>query len=377
LSGGGARAAYQAGVLRHILEISQEADGKVPFEILVGTSAGAINLAVLAAHASSFREACELMCTQWEGISTSRVFQTEAGKLARNALRWLFDLTLGGAVDRREPRGKSLVSTEPLAQLTRELLPSGAIDQNIQNGVIEAVAVSATDYDTGALTIFIQARRDRTLWRRYSRVSRYDRITPEHILASCSLPILFPAVRIGNAYYGDGSIRNTAPLSPAIHLGARKILAIGVREHLQAPIEEMSKGSEVTYPTAAKISGVLFDSIFLDALETDREQMARINRLLEQLPGGATDDRGVRMHPIEFLYLGPSQNLALLAGKHRDEMPRTIRYMLRGLGAMGESGNELLSYLLFEDGYCRALLDLGYQDARGRSKEIRDFLWPQ
>jgi NTE family protein len=221
----------------------------------------------------------------------------------------------------------------------------------------------------------VQASQNRTLWRRYSRTSRYDKITAAHILASCALPILFPAVRIGNTYYGDGSIRNTAPLSPAIHLGARKILAIGVREVVQEPEDQQKKEREPRYPATAKISGVLFDAIFLDALESDREQMLRINRLLEYLPNGAKDDRGVKLQPIELLYIGPSQRLSDMAVKHRHEMPKFIRYMLRGLGAKGKSGGVLFSYILFESGYCRELIDLGYQDAKANSEAIQRFLW--
>jgi NTE family protein len=380
LSGGGARAAYQAGVLRHIEEIARELGGKqedprIPFEILVGTSAGALNAAALASRASSFRDAVDLMVNNWHDVSTDKVFHSSAWRLVRNGMRWLLDLTLGGAENRREPRGRALVDADPLAHLVERLLPAGAIESHIQAGILDAVAITATDYDSGALTIFVQGRKDRTLWRRYSRVARYDEILPAHILASCALPILFPAVRIGNSYFGDGSIRNTAPLSPAIHLGARKVLAIGGREQVSLPADLVVKGDEARYPALAKISGVLLDSIFLDALESDREQMMRINKLLEQLPDDATDDRGVRMRPIDFLYLGPSQDLAALALKHRHEMPRTIRYMLRGLGASGKTGGDLLSYLLFEAGYCRELLDLGYQDARARTSEIQRFLW--
>ena len=375
LSGGGARAAYQAGVLRRIVEISPEPDGRIPFEILVGTSAGALNLAVAAARADSLRSAVDTMCEHWENIRTEKVFSSSTLNIVKNMLRWLLDLTLGGAENRREPRARSLVDTAPLGRLMTELLPAGAIETHIRSGILDAVAVSATDYDTGALTIFVQARRDRTLWRRYSRVARYDEITPAHVLASCALPILFPAVRIGNTYYGDGSVRNTAPLSPAIHLGARKILAIGVREQVSTPADLAPKRDDAQYPSIAGISGILLDSIFLDALETDREQMMRINRLLEQIPEGATDARGVRMRPIDFLYLGPSKDLSDIALAHRSEMPRTVRHMLKGLGAAGTAGGELLSYLLFEPGYSRELLALGYEDARAKSAEIQRFLW--
>lgn len=375
LSGGGARAAYQAGVLRHICEISSEDGGRIPFEILVGASAGAINLAALASNATSFAEAMRITCARWNDIATHEVFDARATHIGANAFRWFLDLALGGAVETAEPRAKSLVDTSPLRKLIEGFMKLDAIEAHIANGVIEAVAVSATDYQSGALTIFVQSQGQRTLWRRYSRFARYDKITADHILASCAIPILFPAVKIGNAYYGDGSIRNTAPLSPAIHLGARKVLAIGVREMLTRPVEPVPETTLAQYPSPARISGVLLDSIFLDALEMDREQMMRVNRLLESIPDAVSDDRGVRMQPIDFLYIGPSKNLAEIAGRHRDEIPRSIRYMLKGLGANAANGGNFLSYLLFEKGYCRELLELGYADAKSRSDEIRDFLW--
>jgi NTE family protein len=231
------------------------------------------------------------------------------------------------------------------------------------------------NFETGDLTVFIEAIMERTLWRRASRTSQYSRITPSHILASCALPFLFPAVRIGDSYYGDGSIHNTAPISPAIHLGARKILSIGVRERSPRSPRRAATENSPRYPSPAKISGVLLDSIFMDALEADREQMERINELLAHVSASQAERHPQRLRRIDFLYLGPSRDLADVALEHGRELPRSIRYMLRGLGGRDESGGELLSYLLFEPGYCRALLDLGYQDTLARAQEVKDFLW--
>jgi NTE family protein len=374
LSGGGARAAYQGGVLRAILELSREHGRKVPFEILVGVSAGAINLAALARHAGDFGAAVDEMTRRWETIETAKIFKTNFGAVFTNAVRWFLDLALGGIFKHNEPRGKALVDTDPLRRLVNELLPPGCIDEHLRTGVIAGVAVSAMNFSSGELTVFIEASAERTLWRRATRTSEHARITPMHILASCALPVLFPAVRIGSAFFGDGSIHNMAPISPAIHLGARKVLAIGVRE--PAPSRERKPPAEgdERYPSPAKITGVLLDSIFMDSLEADREQMERINELLPQA-AAHKDRQPQRMRRIDFLYLGPSRNLAEVALEHRHELPKSIRYMLRGLGARGGSGGELISYLLFEPGYCRALLDLGYRDTLARAREVENFLW--
>jgi NTE family protein len=375
MTGGGARAAYQAGVFRHLLEVSREADGRIPFEILVGVSAGAINLATMATHAGDFRRACEVMTTQWQNVTTARVFRTNLSSLIFNAIRTFLDITLKGMSEHYKVKSKALVDTTPLAELLRGLMTEGAIAHHLEAGILQAVAVSATDYKSGALTIFVQTRTDRTLWKRQSRAARYDVITPAHVLASCSLPILFPAVQIGSAYYGDGSIRNTAPLSPAIHLGARKILAIGVRCEESIPVPSPPAEDTPPYPSPAQIGGILLNAIFFDAMEEDREQMNRINQVIERLPELKGTDAHVDWRPIELLYLGPSRDLGKIAAEHRTEMPRSVGYLLRGLGAEGAGGADLLSYLLFESGYCRTLLELGYQDARARSEEIQSFLY--
>jgi NTE family protein len=374
LTGGGARAAYQAGVLRRILEVSRAPEGRLPWDVLVGVSAGAINLAALAVNASSFTTACEVMDRHWRNVTTERVFHTSAGGLLLNAGRWLFDLLVGGALDTYSPKARALADTAPLAALLRDLIPEGAIDRQLDAGILKAVAVTATDYSSGALTVFVHSRSDRTLWQRYSRHARYDRITPSHVLASCSLPMLFPAVRIGSAYYGDGSIRNSKPISPAVHLGARKVMAIGVRCAASIPVPTPPSSETPSYPTPARITGTLLNAVFYDALEEDREQLTRINGVLERL----SREERTRLHlpwrPVDFLYLGPSRDLGHVAQEHRAELPRSVRHLLRGLGTEVKGGADLLSYLLFESGYCRALLELGYEDARARSDEITAFV---
>lgn len=411
LSGGGARAAYQAGVLLRLSELAVSSGAAMPFEILVGASAGAINTAVLASYADDFPRAIEVMTRKWRTIATSQVFDARASSIGVNAFRWFLDLALGGALESSAPRAKALVDTAPLQDLVQELLVPGAIARHLAAGILQAVAISATDYQTGNLTIFVESGRNRTLWRRYSRVARHDSLTAAHVMASCAIPILFPAIRIGRHYFGDGSIRNTAPLSPAIRLGARRVLAITVRDPVPQPqadpprtAPQRSGGSslklvtassqtpgesapvpppageeeprESAYPSPARISGLLLDSVFLDALEIDREQMNRINRLLELLEETPLPEHAMGLQPIEFLAISPSRSLSRIALEHVHEIPKSIRYMLRGLGANSESGGAFLSYLLFEKGYCRELLDLGYADASARDEELRALLWP-
>jgi NTE family protein len=294
-----------------------------------------------------------------------------------NVLRWLMTLSSGGASEQIGTRVKSLLDTKPLAKLIRDLMQPYRIQEHLDKGLLEGIAVSATCYDSGDLTVFIQTGLNQTVWRRFSRLAKRSFITPEHILASCALPILFPAVKIQERFYGDGSIRNMAPLSPAIHLGAERILAIGVREQLgesESP-PPPAANPDSRYPSLAGISGLLLDSIFLDALESDRENMERINRLSGLLPRQLKPGRKEWFRQIKFLYIGPSKRLSLIAQKHQQALPRTLKYMLRGLGLKADSGGELLSYLLFESAYCQELLALGYEVARSRSDEIKSFLW--
>lgn len=379
LTGGGARAAYQAGALKRIEELSREHGEQLPFEVLVGVSAGSINVAALAANASSFDRACSVMTERWSTISTDKVFSTNLLAIGWAALRWLFDFFLGGIFRRPKPQGRSLVSTAPLEKLLGELLPEGAIAEHLESGILKAVAVSATNFTTGELTSFVQAPRNLTLWKRPKRLARYDCITARHILASTALPFFFPAVRIGDAYYGDGSIRNTAPLSPAIHLNSRRILAIGVRYTSETDEAGPVPDEPVEYPSPVKIAGTMLNSIFLDALEDDRNQLRRINRLIERTQAnGPTDGKDrVRLpfRKVECMYLGPSEDLGKLARRHQGKLPRTVRYLLGGLGAKGDGASDFNSYLLFEAEYCRELLELGYNDAVARSDELREFLF--
>lgn len=362
LSGGGARGAYQAGVLLGLLEQGLFPRGPLPFPILVGTSAGALNAATLAAHADSFERGVSELVSVWGTMRAERVFRTDLPAILSNGLGWLRDLTLGGLLGRVGSR--SLLDTRPLAALL-ERIPLDRIPGHVEAGLLRAVSVGAVSYATGNGVLFLQGQRDLPLWERpRQRVERTALGVP-HLLASSAIPLFFPAVTIDGRPFGDGCVRNNTPLSPAIQLGASKILSIGVRQPF--PLAESSPAPE---PSAAQIVGVLLDAVMLDALESDTEHCQRVNRALL-----TTGDEAGELRPVEVLCFTPSQSLSAMALELRHQIPLLVRYLLGGLGDR-DSSAELISYLLFDASFTGALLALGCSDVRQRREELRAFLSP-
>ncbi len=358
-SGGGARGAYQAGCVRAMAEILGEE--VLPFGIITGVSAGAINGAYLASNPLNFSAAAEELAGFWEHLEFSSVISTRPPILTKIAAEWISDLSFGAF--KSQTRIKSLVSTAPLVELLREKLPIEQVNHFVKEGVIRAFAVTATDYQTSQNITFVQSPYTNCGWSRQNRQSEFTDIRLEHVLASSAIPILFPPVAIGDRYFGDGMLRNMAPLSPAIHLGARHLVVIGVRA--QYP-DQLAK---TVRPTAARVMSVMINSALLDSIDADFERLNRYNELAEM-----TDALGLSspLSYIRHLYLRPSQDIASIAMKYADALPVTFRYLLQGLGSAEESG-ELISYLLFSPEYCRALLDLGYQDTLARHEEVSAF----
>ncbi len=364
LSGGGARASYQVGVLRHIGQHRPE----LAVPILTGVSAGAINAVFLAAHTGDLREKTEDLTAKWCSLTTDRVFRSDPLSLARTAARWAFTLGSGGRRITRE--AQSLVDTSPLRAFLEERLSTDGIMENIESGALVALAVSVTAYDTGQTTTFVAGAPDIEMWERPLRSSVRDQITVDHVMASSAIPILFPAVEIDTRYFGDGSIRQSAPLAPAVHLGADKILAVSSRYPRSAAEAREAKASG--YPPPAQIIGLMFNSIFLDTLDADAARLTRINHTLSHIPEEVRRDYALR--PIDLMVIRPSRDLGKLALEYQENLPRTLRFFVKGLGTRGGRNADFISYLLFEREYIGRLQQLGEEDAEKQWPDIARFL---
>jgi len=362
LAGGGARAAYGVGALSAIAERAPQLE----FPILTGVSAGAINAVYLAAHPGPLPAAVAALRAQWSRLVVDRVYRVRPAALLGSLLRGLADALLSRRGGTAAVHG--LLDMSPLRRVLEATLDFGEIDAKIAAGRLRAAALSATAYPGGETVTFVHGPPDAPTWRRASRYAVRDRLTLRHVLASAALPILFPAVRIGDGYYGDGSVRQTAPLAPAIHLGAQAILVVTQRG---APEPGGSAPPRREYPALAEVIGLLLHAIFLDALEADAERLERVNRLLARLPDGAGPE-GLR--PVKLLLLRPSRDLGALALGSGAKLPPLIRWLARGMGGDRATAVDFLSYLLFDPAYTSALIELGYADARADWARVEEFL---
>jgi len=361
LSGGGARGAYHVGVLAGLAE-------RLPgleFPILSGMSVGAINTFYLAAHPGPLASAVAGLREQWDRLTSDEVYRVRPARLAGSVLRWVWH----GATGRR--RGPvavhGLADTEPLRAFLAQSVDPGGIDANIVYGRLRSVALSAMSDTTGRSVTFVQGAADTPTWERAERIAMRTRLTLDHVMASAALPILFPAVRIGAEFYGDGSVRQTAPLAPALHLGARAIVAIG----LSTPRRAGSAGHASAYPSAAEALGLLFDAIFHDALEADAERLDRLNLLLAALPPHGPAPDGLR--PVELLLLHPTRDLADLAAGQGRLLPPGVRRIVRALGGQRDAASEFLGFLLFHPIHTSRLVEAGYDDVRAQWPTIERF----
>lgn len=380
LGGGGARAAYQVGVLRVVARLWREmrADPRLqdqPFGVMTGTSAGAINAAALACRADDFAGAVEALSTVWSAFRAEQVYRCNTLSLVGNGARWTALLTLGWALRHWRPR--SLLDNTPLQCLLRRVVPLQRLPSLLARRELHALAVSASSYSDGRHVTFFQAGEAIPPWQRQQRYSAPTQLVHEHLLASSAIPFLFPATRLHHngqgAWYGDGSMRQTAPLSPAIHLGSQRLLVIGAGR-LGTPTD--STPSDPRYPSLAQVAGHTLSSIFLDALAVDIERMQRINQTLQLLPASARALSPLR--PLEALVICPSERLDAIAARHVSALRRPVRLLLEATGVrQGEARSAALaSYLLFEAPFTQELMALGEQDALHRRDELRDWLAP-
>jgi len=366
LTGGGARAAYQVGVLLAIAKLSRQRKHN-PFPILCGTSAGAINAAGLACLADNFGKSVAILARIWRNMEAGHIYRADALGIGISGARWLQALALGWLIG--EPP-RSLLDNTPLRHLLGRHLDFAGIERAIASGALHALSISASGYETGENISFFQAHPSAQAWNRVQRMGIRSAIGIDHLLASSAIPFVFPATRIHREYFGDGSMRQVAPISPAIHLGAERVLIIGAGRASEYQVRQASE----SYPSLAQIAGHALSSIFLDGLATDIERMQGINRMLEAGPKIADAHPEIALRPIRTLVISPSQRLDRIAAEHASALPWPVKYLLSGIGAMNRRGGALTSYLLFEKPYTRALIDLGYADSMARSEEIGSFL---
>ncbi len=362
LPGGGARGAYQVGVLKAIDELA--AHGKNPFPVICGTSAGAINAAVMASHAHEFSTGVQRLEKFWRSMYCARVYRTDAWTVFKHAMRFAINLFSAGLI-RTDP--KAFLDNMPLRRFLQSTLRLEGIQTAIDLGALRGVAVTASGYTSASATSYFQAQAGIAAWERTRRRGTATRLDIHHLLASAALPILFPAERIGNEYFGDGGMRMVAPLSPAIHLGANRIMVIGTRD--EKP--DLPPESPTHYPSAGEIGGYLMDTIFMDTLNADLARMRRINRTLELVPEEKRMQAG--LIKIDSLVIKPSKDLRHITRDHVREIPLSVQLLLRALGGWGRDWR-MASYLLFASSYCSELIDLGYADGMNAQAEIIRFL---
>ena len=367
LAGGGARAAYEVGVLAAIADRLPTLE----FPILTGVSAGAINASYLAAYPGTFAAAVGALRAQWAQLTADRVYRLRPFRVGPALLRALLETMLGHRTDPATVRG--LVDMQPLREFLASAIDFAGIDAKIDAGRLQAVALSTTSYATGETVTFVQGPPTVPTWRRALRQGVRASLTLDHVMASAALPVLFPAVRLDGVFYGDGSVRQTAPLSPAIHLGARGLLVI-TQQRSPAPSAAATPpqaSAPRDYPTLAEVVGLLLHAIFLDAIEADVERLERVNRMLARLPATPPPEG---MRPVELLLMRPSRNLGAMAQGSGAKLPFLIRWAVRMMGGERVASADFLSYLLFDPGYTSALIELGYGDTQNDWGRIERFL---
>lgn len=363
LPGGGARAAYQVGALRAIADLLP-ARAANPFPIVTGTSAGAVNATAIAVHADRFRVAVGNLERVWRNFEVNQVFRADTASMMRSGLHWLLAMMSGGWL---LPPPRSLFDNSPLRELLKEQFDFTQVRRSIAAGHLEALAMSAAGYISARSVSFYTAKPGCEPWSRMRRAGEPADLSLDHLMASVAVPFLFPPVLLGEEYYGDGAMREANPFSAAIHLGAQRLLVIGTRNEARTPTPVPPQ-----CPTFGQIFGYMLDALFSDGLYSDLERLTQLNQLVDQI--GPIADGGVTLRRIDMLVLLPSRDLSEVARHHVTSLPRTLRVLLRTMGALNTGGGQLMSYLLFQDSFTRELIALGYQDTMKRADDVLAFI---
>jgi NTE family protein len=363
LPGGGARGAYQIGVLKGITEIL--ADRAInPFSVISGTSVGAINASVIASKADSFVDAVDLLNDIWGTFQTNRVYKTDNLTMFKSSLHWLVTLVSGGALVKNP---KSLLNNSPLRTLLMENINLDHIRSNIDEGNLEAFAITAAGYSSRKSITFFQSNKKNINWEKFRRQGVESKIGTDHLMASVALPLIFPAVKIDNEFFGDGAMRHATPLSPAIRLGAEKLLIITTDNNKKNPDTD-----DRDHPSIGEIGGYMLDALFSSGLLSDLERLDRINQIIKHSSNGLISTASKQMKHLDYCIISPSKDINLIAEEHFNEIPYSIKLLLRGLGLRHQSRSELLSFLLFESSFTQELIKLGFQDAIEHKQHIKN-----
>ncbi len=367
MMGGGARAAYQVGVLKGVAQLVKKGEPS-PFKIISGISAGAINATALASAAHNYQKAVFRLLTIWGNFHCDQIFYTSAGGILKTSLHWLIGMMLT-SLTKNKPL--YLLDRAPLKELLSNYLHTRGIQRNIDNGHLHAVSVTASGYSSGHNVTFYQGDPAIKSWKRARRIGCREKINVSHLMASSAIPFIFKPEKVNREFFGDGSIRLVAPLSAALHLGADRLMIIGNRKEDDDATQRVNQKNT---PSFAEIASHVLNSIFLDSLEGDLERLTRINNTVSKIPDQTIIEHEIPLRKIDTLMISPSEDIGRLAAPYAKDMPAPIRMLLRSIGAMRTEGSSLMSYLLFEKGYCRDLIELGYEDTIAKKDAIKDFL---
>ncbi len=366
-SGGGARGAYQAGAFKAFVEILNQQKMTDKIKVLTGISAGSINASYLACQADNWDYATDSLNHLWSSIVPSDIYRTDIGSLGSIGLRLIADVTIGSF--KKKKLASALLDHSPLKRLLNDNLDFNKLEKNIEDGFIDALGCSAFDYDDSMIRVWVQGKSDLKPWNKSRRKSEFVNMKIAHIMASASIPVIFPAVKVDGHYFGDGSLRNVAPISPAIHLGAEKVIILGVKsvENVKGQLS-IGEGR----PSLGKVLGLMLNSLFFDSIENDVDRLNHINRIVSMAKGGLSGEMtGIR--PVPLFWVRPSVDIGALASKFLDKLPTQVRYLLGGLGGNGAS-SDLASYLMFVPEFTKLLIENGYSDVYGQKEKLIAFL---